>query len=251
MRVGLFRATGKAKTVPSIHFLAIWTVASQLVVQQQEALSRALLHAQRGDRNGEPPDLERLVTAALKLSDEDQAHLSDFLIGAIEAHYAGDERALLEFREATDDDSAAICALIADVFAEYPGCLFEMSEMPELVAPRTWFRNAGGRIWVAERDGEVLGVVAVAPSVAGFMELKKLYVAAKLRGTGAGSRLIALVENFARDRNAAGVHLWSDTRFELAHAVYEHKGYRRLPETRELHDVSNSIEYHFEKRFGR
>ena len=156
----------------------------------------------------------------------------------------------LQYREATDDDSAAICALIADVFAEYPGCLFEMSEMPELVAPRTWFRNAAGRIWVAAREGEVLGVVAVTPSDAGRVELKKLYVAAKLRGTGTGSSLIALVENFARERNARGVHLWSDTRFELAHAVYEHKGYRRLPGTRDLHDVSNSVEYHFEKRLG-
>lgn len=79
--------------MPSIHFLAIWTVASQLPVQQQEAFSRALLHAQRGDRSGEPAGVERLVTATLKLSDEDQAQLSDFLIGAIEAHYAGDEGA--------------------------------------------------------------------------------------------------------------------------------------------------------------
>ncbi|HEV7178433.1 MAG TPA: GNAT family N-acetyltransferase [Candidatus Baltobacteraceae bacterium] len=139
--------------------------------------------------------------------------------------------------------------LIADVFSEYPGCLFEMSEMPELIEPRTWFRNAGGRIWVAQRDGEILGVVGVAPSEAGLMELKKLYVAAKLRGTGVGSALIGLVESFAREHNATGVHLWSDTRFELAHAVYEHKGYRRLPGTRDLHDVSHSIEYHYEKRF--
>lgn len=76
--------------MPSIHFLAIWTVASQLPVQQQEALSRFLLRAQKGDRSGEPPELERLVTAALKLPPEDQSQLSDFLVGAIEAHYAGD-----------------------------------------------------------------------------------------------------------------------------------------------------------------
>ena len=159
-----------------------------------------------------------------------------------------DDRRPVRYREAQDEDSAAICALIAGVFAEYPGCLFEISEMPELVAPRTWFRNAGGLLWVATVGDAVQGVVGVTPSGDGRVELKKLYVAAALRGKGAGSALIGLVESFAREQGAAGVHLWSDTRFELAHAVYEHKGYRHLPETRELHDVSNSIEYHYEKR---
>ena len=159
------------------------------------------------------------------------------------------DRTAVLYREAQDADSGAICALIADVFAEYPGCLFEMSEMPELVAPRTSFRDAGGLIWVATVDGTVRGVVGVTPSRGGLVELKKLYVAASLRGRRAGSALIGLVESFARERGAAGVHLWSDTRFELAHAVYEHKGYRRLAATRALHDVSHSIEYHYEKLF--
>ena len=156
----------------------------------------------------------------------------------------------VKYREAQDEDAEAICALIADVFAEYPGCLFEISEMPELLAPRSAFREAGGLIWVATAGDTVQGVVGVTPSSRGRVELKKLYVAAALRGKGAGSALIALVESFGREHGARGVHLWSDTRFELAHAVYEHKGYRRLPETRELHDVSNSIEYHYEKALG-
>ena len=155
-----------------------------------------------------------------------------------------------EFREARDGDSQAICDVIKGCFDEYPGCLFEMSEMPELIAPRTSARAAQGRMWVVEANGCVGGVVGVAPSAGGLFELKKLYVAARLRGRGIGRTLINLVEDFAREHGASGVHLWSDTRFETAHAVYERCGYTRLDGTRDLYDVSNSVEYHFEKRFA-
>lgn len=150
-------------------------------------------------------------------------------------------------REARDDDSRGICEVIKGCFEEYPGCFFEMSEMPELLSPRTSARAVSGRMWVAEDDGQVGAVAGVAPSAGGLFELKKLYVAAGLRRRGLARMLISLVENFAREHGARGVHLWSDTRFATAHAVYERCGYTRLTETRELHDVSNSIEYHFQK----
>lgn len=155
-----------------------------------------------------------------------------------------------EIREARDGDSQAICDVIKSCFDEYPGCLFELSEMPELIAPRTSARGAHGRMWVAEANGRIGGVVGVAPSERGLFELKKLYVSANLRGRGLGRTLINLVEDFAREHGALGVHLWSDTRFETAHGVYERCGYTRLGATRDLHDVSNSVEYHFEKRFA-
>ena len=41
--------------------------------------------------------------------------------------------------------------------------------------------------------------------------------------------------------------LWSDTRFTGAHRLYERLGYRRLPESRTLGDVSNSVEHGYEK----
>lgn len=78
-------------------------------------------------------------------------------------------------------------------------------------------------------------------------ELKKLYLDARLRGRGLGRELIALVEETARASGAQGIELWSDTRFKAAHAVYERCGYRKTGRTRDLHDLSNSTEFHFEK----
>ena len=151
-------------------------------------------------------------------------------------------------RAVRDDDSAALLRILAAVYAEYPGCLLELSEVPELMAPATSFAENGGQFWVAEQCGAIVGFIAMTPSgEPDRIELKKLYVLAKARGIGLGRRLIALVEEAALTRGARGVHLWSDTRFKTAHRVYERCAYVRLPETRELHDVSNSIEYHYEK----
>ena len=44
------------------------------------------------------------------------------------------------------------------------------------------------------------------------------------------------------------VELWTDTRFTLAHRVYQALGYRPSGRTRELHDLSQTTEYHYAKR---
>lgn len=155
-------------------------------------------------------------------------------------------------RPARDDDGEALIAILGSVFAEYEGCLLERSELPELVRPATSFASMGGSIWVAERGGRQVGLVAVTPSTApGSFELKKLYTLAEARGLGLGRRLVELVEHEVARRGGAHVHLWSDTRFVTAHGVYEHLGYTRLPGTRPLHDVSNTIEFHYERHLPR
>ena len=74
-----------------------------------------------------------------------------------------------------------------------------------------------------------------------------LYVHRRWRKRGLGARLVALVEAEASARGAREVFLWSDTRFEDAHRLYERLGYTRAAETRELHDLSNTVEYQFRK----
>ena len=151
-------------------------------------------------------------------------------------------------RPVRDQDGDELRDILAGVFAEYDGCFFVRSELPELEAPATSFAALDGKLWVAEENGRILGLVAIVPTAdPALVELRKLYTRREARGRGLGGMLIDLVENEARARGASRVHLWTDTRFETAHRVYEHRGYVRLPETRELHDASASIEYHYEK----
>jgi putative acetyltransferase len=145
-------------------------------------------------------------------------------------------------RPASDADAPGVIALIRGVYAEYPGCILDVDrEEPGLKSPASSF----DRFWVVEEGGAVGGCVGCA--FGDPAELKKLYLAAPLRGRGLGRELIALVEETARAHGATRIELWSDTRFTTAHAVYERCGYRKTGRTRQLHDLSRTTELHFEK----
>lgn len=151
-------------------------------------------------------------------------------------------------RSARDEDSEGLIRLIGNVFAEYPGCILDVDrEIPELRIPATAAHTDEGRWWVAELNGHVVGSVAVVPEDANRMELKKLYVDTSVRRRGLGAHLVALAESEARQRNAHAITLWSDTRFEDAHRLYERLGFVRAPRTRVLNDISNSVEFHYAK----
>lgn len=156
-------------------------------------------------------------------------------------------------REVVDADGPRVTALIGGVFDEYPGCVLDLDDLDaDLVAPRTSFAAAGARLWVVERDGDIVACAGVgdaepgdeSPSLPGSVgELKRLYVRADQRGRGLGSALIALVHRASEDRGHQAIELWSDTRFHDAHRRYEAAGYERRPVVRELHDPSNTSEY--------
>lgn len=152
-------------------------------------------------------------------------------------------------RPVTDADSAALIRLIGAAWAEYPGCVLDVDgEEPWLRAPATAHAAQGGRMWVAEWAGQVVGCVGLRPVAPDTVELKRLYVAAAARRRGLGQRLTGLVEAEARRRGAARVELWSDTRFTDAHRLYQRLGYERLSQTRALHDRSDTTELHFARR---
>lgn len=155
----------------------------------------------------------------------------------------------ISIRDARDDDSWDLIGLIAACWAEYPGCILDVQgEEPWLLRPASAYQDEGGRLWVAEMDGRVVASVALRPGAEpGLIALKSLYVARAARRRGLGAQLVALVEESARRRNAAAIELWTDTRFDDAHRLYERLGYRRGPHTRTLADLSRSVEYYYMK----
>jgi putative acetyltransferase len=70
-----------------------------------------------------------------------------------------------------------------------------------------------------------------------------------MRGTGQGSKLHQVFLDYVRLQGVRKIELWTDTRFELAHLVYTHLGYRQTGLTRELHDISETTEFHFDMSF--
>lgn len=157
--------------------------------------------------------------------------------------------ALSPIRDARDDDSEPLAALIAASFAEYPNCLFDWSEFPELRAPATHFAVKGGRLWVADAPGGgiagSLGVLPVPEQNA--VEIFKVYADPAFRGSGLAQALFARALAFAEAGRFAEMMLWSDSRFARGHRFYEKLGFVRWPGERYLADVSATWEYHFRK----
>ena len=152
-------------------------------------------------------------------------------------------------RAAQDDDAWDLVGLVAGCWSEYPGCVLDVNgEAPELLAIASHYSAAGGRVWVVEDGRGLAGCIAMRPGDGPHAaRLEKLYVAGRARRRGLGTELVALVETEALARGAVEIDLWSDTRFEDAHRLYERLGYARDGQSRELHDLSHTIEYHFRK----
>ncbi len=159
----------------------------------------------------------------------------------------------LAIRPVRDDDAQDLYGLLTLCFSEFPGCFTDPhGDLPDLRAPATHIaKKPGGAFWVVEDGrGRVGACVCVDFPEPGTAELHRLYVRPDLRRRGLGARLVRLVESHAQAAGAGRVILWSDTRFTDAHRLYERLGYLRAPGTRDLGDVSNSVEYFFEKRIG-
>lgn len=153
-------------------------------------------------------------------------------------------------RPARNEDAAAIVDIVGRCFALYPGCVLDLErEERALLTPADSFE----RFWVLELDGRVVGTIAAATcerdGEGRWVELKKLYLDPEVHGRGLAQPLVEVVEDYARSRGARGIELWSDTRFTRAHRVYERYGYRASGRTRELHDLSDTVEYHFAKEW--
>jgi putative acetyltransferase len=154
-------------------------------------------------------------------------------------------------RPATDRDGAAVGAVLAAVFAEYPGCIYAPAEYPELGALASFYRARGGAAWIAEAAGRTVGCVAIDRSGPDRFELHRMYLLPAQRGGGAAAALLAAALAHARDGGAVLVELWSDTRFARGHRFYAKAGFRPTGAVRELGDLSNSRELHFERRLDR
>lgn len=137
-------------------------------------------------------------------------------------------------READERDAGAIAELwtVAYVAEGEGGRTLPYSETD-------FFETAHrSQVFVAEQQGEVVGVVALsAPGAPGSAvalsdeaELSRLVVATPARRQGIGRMLAAHCEELARAAGWSAIALWSRHYQRAAHRLYESLGYQRAPE---------------------
>lgn len=170
---------------------------------------------------------------------------------------AQDETELeLTIRPVRDADAEGLIAMIEACFHEYPGCVMDLGDLDkDLLAIATNTAAQDGEFWVAERSdgpggqgGTIVGSGGYAPhksNLGDMVEVKRLYVSRLGRRQGLATRFLRLIEEAAASRRVQAIDLWSDTRFLEGHAFYEAHGFRQTGASRDLHDPSNTTEYHF------
>src|SRR5262249_43954696 len=143
-------------------------------------------------------------------------------------------------------DVHGVIALIGRVFAEY-GFVFEAAvEVPDLHAFAAHYAPPHGAFYVVRKDAVVVGSVGVERLDAETAELHGLYRDAAGRGQGLGRALVRAVLDWCRAPGVPRLALWSDTRFALAHRLYERMGFRRTGERVLPEDVNDTREHGFE-----
>jgi GNAT superfamily N-acetyltransferase len=153
----------------------------------------------------------------------------------------------LRLEPGTSADVPAVIRLIGRVFAEY-GFVFEpATEVPDLLAFARHYTGARGAFWLVRGDGDVVGSVGVERLSSDAAELHRLYLDAALRGQGLGRALVEAVLGWCRTEGLRHLVLWSDTRFDRAHALYERMGFRRTGERELPGDVNQTREYRYER----
>jgi len=145
-------------------------------------------------------------------------------------------------------DAPAVIALIARVYAEYRFVWDPALEVPDLLRFDDHYAAPRGAFFVVRAGDDVVGSVGVARIDRDTAELHRLYLDAALRGRGTGRALVDAVVGWCRVHAVTRLVLWSDTRFDRAHRLYERMGFSRTGDRVLAGDLNDTHEYGFERR---
>lgn len=114
---------------------------------------------------------------------------------------------------------------------------------------QTWDDDPASAAYVAEADGELLGLVAVHvcpyfERVGSWGRVVALVVSEQARGQGIGAQLMTVAESFAESQGCVRMEVSSSDYREAAHEFYRRRGYvnqtgRSSRFQRDLDDVRN------------
>ena len=132
--------------------------------------------------------------------------------------------AIVDFRL----DHAAAWAQLNTAWLVEGGFTIEAKDRLAIDDPQGVFLDKGGRIFIAEKDGEARGCCAMVPTDDG-MEVCKMTVTPAARGLGLARRLLDACEAAAREMGAARLYLETNSALKPAIALYESAGFVHLP----------------------
>lgn len=103
--------------------------------------------------------------------------------------------------------------------------------------------NPAKALWVAERNGRILGSVFVIPfeRSADVAQLRMLYVEPEARGLGIGTLLVKQVVAFARENGYKRVRLWTQESLTSARKIYTAQGFAKVGDSEPHHSFGKDL----------
>lgn len=144
------------------------------------------------------------------------------------------------------NDIPDLIRIIADVFDEYGWIFRAEDELPDFLDYDAWYVGTPHRLFTLWKDERRIGCIAVKVGSEGAY-LSRVYVSRTERGQGFGRMIVEFAVDEARKQGHSHIHLWTDTRFETAHKLYEATGFHRQDVIRALHDTNISFEFRYDR----
>lgn len=139
-----------------------------------------------------------------------------------------DERTALR-SEIRPGDIGAVVALHGIVYAKEYG--FDPTFEAYVAGPLGEFvlrASPRERIWLAEREGRLVGCIAIVAASAEVAQLRWFLVAPNARGAGLGGRLIAEAVAFSHEAGYERIILWTVSALVDAARLYRAAGFERV-----------------------
>lgn len=136
----------------------------------------------------------------------------------------------LHIRRFTPADEQAVIDVILPIQREEFGIAITADDQPDLRAIPAFYQSGLGDFWVAEADGRVVGTIGLKDIGAGRGALRKMFVAAPLRGReyGVAQALLTRLLDDAAARGLRDIFLGTTDKFLAAHRFYEKNGFARI-----------------------
>jgi GNAT superfamily N-acetyltransferase len=106
------------------------------------------------------------------------------------------------------------------------------------------------RLWLAERDGALVGCIAIVAERERVAQLRWFLVVPEARGVGLGRRLMAEAIAFSREAEYERVILWTVNALHTAAHVYRSSGFRRVEAVPTHHWGVDVVEEKYELELG-
>lgn len=134
----------------------------------------------------------------------------------------------MELRLVRREDRGAVIDLVRVTLAEFGIAFGEGSETDAQLSelPESYTRD-GGAFFVAEHEGRIVGTAGVSALGGVVFELRKMYLAPTVRGSGLGQRLLDACVAHVRVSGGRYVVLDTTEKMQAAIHFYERNGFVR------------------------